>query len=366
MKNNTLYFRGLNGIRAIASLIVVIWHTAQFSKLFNLPQLELPSNTMAENAVDMFFVLSGFLITYLLLTEKEKTNTIDLKKFYLRRIFRIWPLYYFAVLLTVIFIYLGIIPSPQESVFTSFSLYLFLMANIAFAFSFAITTITPLWSVGVEEQFYLIWPLIIKKSKNYLLVFAGIICGYLTLKLILYLGYTPKSSIYKLINITKIDIMAMGGIGAYLVYTKNNCLKLIYRKEVELLAWGILLFSCFYKPIHIFSFIDAEVNALVYLIIILNVSSNVKPIISLENKFFNFLGKISYGIYIYHMFIIWLISYFVKSYNIEVNYIIIFPSILLLTIGVAIISYHYFETPFLKIKHKYTVIKSTNEKPNNK
>jgi peptidoglycan/LPS O-acetylase OafA/YrhL len=240
------------------------------------------------------------------------------------------------------------------------------MANIAYVFNLALATITPLWSVGVEEQFYLIWPIIIQKSKNYLLVFAGVIVSYLVFKLVIYIGYSTNSSAYKLIDATKIDIMAIGSIGAYLVFTKNKYLKLVYRKEIELVAWLILIISCIYKPVHIFSFIDAEVNSIIYLIIILNVSSNEKPIVSLENKFFNFLGKISYGIYIYHMFVIYLISYFITSNNIDVNYIIVFPSVLLFTIFLANLSYHFYETPFLKIKHKYTVIKSTNEKPINK
>lgn len=361
-----IYFKGLNGIRAIAALIVVVWHTAQFSRLFNLHHLNFQSNSMAGYAVDMFFVLSGFLITYLLLAEKEKTKTIDLKKFYLRRIFRIWPLYYLAIILTLIFLYLEIIPPTEESLIKSLTLYLFLMANIAYVLNLTLATITPLWSVGVEEQFYLIWPLIIKKSKRYLLVFTGVICSYLAVKLIIYIGYSTNSNAYRFIGTTKIDIMAIGSIGAYLVFTKNKYLKLIYRKDVELLAWLVLIISCIYKPIHVFSFIDAEVNSFVYLIIILNVSSNIKAIISLENKFFNFLGKISYGIYIYHMFVIYLISYFIKSYNIEVNYIVIFPAVLFLTIGIAKVSYHFFEAPFLKLKHNYSVIKSTNEKPNNK
>jgi len=83
------YFKGLNGIRAIASILVVIWHIDQYAYLFSITPFGFHKNGMAGNAVDMFFVLSGFLITYLLLTEKEKTKTIDFKKFYLRRIYRI-------------------------------------------------------------------------------------------------------------------------------------------------------------------------------------------------------------------------------------------------------------------------------------
>tara|TARA_B110000027_G_C16121943_1_gene303659 strand:- start:4148 stop:4387 length:240 start_codon:yes stop_codon:yes gene_type:complete len=65
-----IYFKGLNGIRAIASLIVLLWHIDQFSYLFNINSIDIYENGMANYAVNLFFVLSGFLITFLLLIEK--------------------------------------------------------------------------------------------------------------------------------------------------------------------------------------------------------------------------------------------------------------------------------------------------------
>ncbi|NQX98569.1 MAG: acyltransferase, partial [Flavobacteriales bacterium] len=344
-----IYFKGLNGIRAIASIIVVIWHIAQFHQLLHIPEFSFYKNGMSKNAVDMFFVLSGFLITYLLLIEKEKTNTINLKKFYLRRIFRIWPLYYLALFLSLILVYFKIVPSPSNLT-TSIFLYLFLMANVAYALKFIIQSVAPLWSVGVEEQFYLIWPIIIKKTNSYLLVFSSIIIGYLILKLVMYFEFTPKSKYYNLVEITKIDIMCMGAIGAYLVYSKSKLLKLIYRKEVELLSWGVLAYGILFNPIHVFSFIDAEINAAFYLILILNVATNKNAIISLENKPFNFLGRISYGIYIYHIIIIYSLAALLNHFQLTFNFIIIFFVIIVLTITIAYFSYKYFETPFLKMK----------------
>src|SRR5579863_968679 len=97
--NSPLYFKGLNGVRAIAALIVLVCHIDQFSRLFNVQKIGFYEHGMASYAVDMFFVLSGYLITYLLFAEKEKTGTIRLKKFYLRRILRIWPLYYLTVII---------------------------------------------------------------------------------------------------------------------------------------------------------------------------------------------------------------------------------------------------------------------------
>jgi peptidoglycan/LPS O-acetylase OafA/YrhL len=168
--------------------------------------------------------------------------------------------------------------------------------------------------------------------------------------------------VYKFFNVTKIDVMTMGAIGAILVYSKSRIIQIIYRKEVQLISWLILLYSICYEPIHFYSFIDSELNAVFYLIIILNVSTNKDTLFSLENKFMNFIGKISYGIYVYHMIIIYLVSFTLKILNYQLNHISIFLIILILTTLVATLSYKLIETPFLRMKDKYSIIKSTNTK----
>jgi len=362
MKDKTTYFNGLNGIRAFASIIVVIWHTDQFSNLFKLEKIGFSSNGMAGNAVDMFFVLSGFLITYLLIIEKNKKNTIDLKKFYIRRVLRIWPLYYLSIIISLLLIYFGVDPG-NDSLTYSYFYYFFLLANIAYISKIAISTITPLWSVGVEEQFYLIWPNIMKRTSNYLKTFTILIIGYLLLKVLTYFVFTPSSSIFNFIESSRVDIMFLGAIGAYLVYSNHNILKYIYRKEIQVSAWSVLLISIIYKPIHIISFVDNEINAIFYFIIIINVASNKKTIITLENKLVNFIGQISYGIYVYHMIVIYILSYYLNEYSITINIITMYIMVITTTILLAWISYKYFETPFLKLKNRYTVVQSTNRNP---
>jgi peptidoglycan/LPS O-acetylase OafA/YrhL len=96
---NKIYFKGLNEIRAIAALAVLFHHVELYKyrgnifSLYNTP-LNPFIKSLGKNGVYLFFVLSGFLITYLLLTEKSVFNKIDIKKFYIRRMLRIWPLYY--------------------------------------------------------------------------------------------------------------------------------------------------------------------------------------------------------------------------------------------------------------------------------
>ena len=98
----SIYFPNLNSIRFIAALLVIIHHIEQFKSVFNIypNQMNNPViGSFGPLGVRLFFVLSGFLITYLLFAEKEVSGTISITKFYIRRALRIWPLYYLIVLL---------------------------------------------------------------------------------------------------------------------------------------------------------------------------------------------------------------------------------------------------------------------------
>jgi len=350
--NNKIYFPGLNGIRAIAALLVVLSHISlKFSEMgFKYGH----GIDMAGYGVTMFFVLSGYLITFLLLKEYNKNGTISYKKFYIRRILRIWPLYY----LTLTIAYL-ICLIQGESVSTSALLfYVFFMSNVPYIFGGVIHLVAPLWSVGVEEQFYLFWPWLFKFRKNLYYIMWGIIITYLLLKLVL--RVYENGNWYTFLSATRFHCMAIGGIGAYHVFNKDMRLKALYSSVVQACCWIILAISV-YKPFHILSFLDGEIYAVIFLIIILNISSNPKPLLKLENRIFNWLGSISYGIYVYHMFAIALVfslvSYFPRNLS---GIILIFSAIIVLTLAMAHLSYYYFERLFLKTKERFAVIESTN------
>ena len=154
MYKNIHYFDSLNGLRFFAAFLVVIHHseTIRLSyNMFNLKQFSLFNN--GGLAVSFFFVLSGFLITYLLLKEKSVTNQISIKKFYLRRILRIWPLYYLLVfigtiVLPAILIYISSdvkIPYSFSDVILYYIFFAPFMVNIFYGHHF----LEPLWSIGV-------------------------------------------------------------------------------------------------------------------------------------------------------------------------------------------------------------------------
>ncbi|HEY0274380.1 MAG TPA: acyltransferase, partial [Chitinophaga sp.] len=178
-----VYFKNLDGIRFIAALLVVLHH-AQFFKIKYhvgaLPFLDTALNT-GRTGVNLFFVLSGFLISYLLMREHEQTGTISLRNFYMRRILRIWPLYLaygigLTVLAPLIFKAVGI---PAESDLHTILINLVFVLLFAINFQLAffpynkdILEIT--WSVCVEEQFYLLWPVLMLSFRKHLKTLFGV------------------------------------------------------------------------------------------------------------------------------------------------------------------------------------------------
>ena len=144
--------------------------------------------------VTLFFVLSGFLISYLLLTEKQVAGTIAVKKFYWRRILRIWPLYYLLVIVTFIVLpRFGVFAIPKYTALLpvyfkyTFPLFILLLPQVALSVFEPVPFAEPLWSIGVEEQFYLLWPLLMKYVRKFLRLSVLIIVSALALKQLFFL-----------------------------------------------------------------------------------------------------------------------------------------------------------------------------------
>jgi len=193
---------GLNGIRAIASLAVIISHTTQSLGEFNLDRYLFGKFSdgnpigllLAGYGVSMFFVLSGFLITYLLQEEGAKAK-IDIKKFYVRRILRIWPLYY----LYLGFVILLMIINDKPINVTSLIYYVFFSANIPFILETGLLYLGHYWSLGVEEQFYLFWPWLVRNGKYLLQIIILLIIVLIGTKIYLHV-FSPNSLLEKILH----------------------------------------------------------------------------------------------------------------------------------------------------------------------
>ena len=345
----------MNGLRAIAAFSVVIFHLNMSMHYYSLP--EMPTVDLAGFGVTIFFAISGFLITFLLLKEKE-IKEINIKHFYLRRILRIWPLYFLILIVSLFTAYqynIGELPGTLPY-------YVFILANVPFALGTALPFLGHYWSIGVEEQFYLFWPWLVKKKSNVLKTVTVFAISYFFLRVIcriieIKFGYSYP---YLFVHICRFDCMAIGGIGGILFFQKNaTFLKIVQLKISQIIAWTVIVLLMFNK-FHIASLIDNEIVSIITVVLIINLSQNKKTLINLEYPVFNFLGKISYGVYIIHQLVIFYCSKFINL--IEFPYYIKLPIVYLVVIGVTILlsylSYEYFEKLFLKIKQKYTTVQS--------
>jgi peptidoglycan/LPS O-acetylase OafA/YrhL len=374
-KSGSVYFPNLNGLRFVAAFLVIIHHVEQTKSEYGI-QNNWNSGfiqTIGEQGVVLFFVLSGFLITYLMLEEEKQTGAIKVKDFYLRRILRIWPLYFF-----IGFLSLAVLPripmflSPAydlDFVYRHLTqkiiLFIFFLPNLLPFLGGIIPYASQTWSIGTEEQFYLVWPLLMKNIKKYriaLMIF--IIFGYILTARALWSSHTDflpfKYYIRGFWSLFNIDCMAIGGLLAILLHTQNKNLKL-FRNNYIFYASIILVSFMLYRGIHI-EHVYKETYAVLFGIIILNFAANPNIHINLETRIFNYLGKISYGLYIYHPIGIVLAINLAMLIGMANNYII-YPLSIVLSVLLAGLSYRYFESFFLKFKLNFSTIRSGDEVP---
>ena len=373
-----VYFPGLNGVRFIAAFLVVIDHVELFKSYFNLRTLwsDTLSSRFGQFGVIIFFVLSGFLITYLLLVEKEYKG-IHVKNFYIRRILRIWPLYFIILILGFfVFPQINLLDVPNyQNVGTNFVekllLFIFFLANVAFVFFPGVAYANVLWSVAVEEQFYLIWPNIIKYCRSIFKALFIALFIYMFIKACFFLNIFDfddfwASKIYKLIDRTRFSAMIIGGFGAFLLYNSwNKVLQFIYFPIIQVTSiLGLIGLVFFRNNTPLYRFFENEVFSVLVAILIVNIASNVNSILKLENRYLDFLGKISFGFYVYHSVIaVICIKVFIKFYP-ETTFLYMIWSfclillVSLLTILVSFLSYKFIEEKLLKRKYMFSNIES--------
>ncbi len=387
MSNVRVYFPNLNSIRFVAALAVMIHHIELTKYWFGQPNIYTSSfvgGVFGQLGIILFFVLSGFLITYLLLAEQQATDTISIKNFYIRRILRIWPLYYFIVILGLFIlphIKTMAVPGYTEQIhdhFLSKTLMFFsFIPDVAYAMYKHVPYAEQAWSVGVEEQFYVIWPLLIalvvrqKKTLNMLIGVIGFYTAIKIISIVLNNKYDSNIAInefYQFWQNFSIDCMAIGGIGAYvLFYKKEKVLKVLYNKYLQI-ALYVIVFVITIKGLDV-PYFTYQLYSLIFIILILNLASNPKSILNLEHKPLNYLGKISYGLYMYHNIVLAACLKFLLYEGITLNSIwgniLYYAVAITVTVIIASLSYEYFEKWFITAKVKYSKIVSgdnvTNE-----
>ena len=364
-KNKAIYFKNLDGLRAFAALSVLFYHSSHWFKIPHNSKLYyfLTFGEMGgAYGVQFFLILSGFLITYLLYVEQNKNKKINILQFYIRRILRVWPLYYLTLIVGFYFYPIILEFVSGQTYIENASIFLYSVFAVNFDFinhgGPSIGILGVQWSIAIEEQFYLIWPLFFYmffKSKYFplLLIIVTIFSEIFYLQNInTYIGYYHFYS--------NIRFLAFGGFISYVCYFNINLMnnmfnRIGYKKNIfiYLICITLLFLNNFLALESLnFNLIFEVIPILFFTYIILEQNYSKNSFVKLGNfKMLNWLGKISYGIYIYHMIIIYFILNITDTKTDP--YLIKTLITTILTILVSHISYLYFENYFIKLKSKF-------------
>jgi len=375
LNKKSIYFPSLNGIRFIAAVLVFLHHFVAIDYVRKNIGFSMEGSflsPMGGTGVTLFFVLSGYLITYLLLTEYKIENKISIKDFYIRRLLRIWPLYFLTIAINLLYAYFSSTLTPDFFT-TRLILYTFFLPNVASILFISGGFPTQLWSVGSEEQFYLFWPWVIKLfRKKIKIILISIPVVFFVMRFLLYFLISYKEPVFfkginvldffnQFINNFRVDCMVIGACFATLLFYKHKFLDVFYSKIAQVIAMfliiALILFG-FNTPV-----INYPIYSFLFGIIILNLSSNKLSLFNLKHRLFEELGKISYGLYVFHPFVLLLTDKYIKkfTFNSSIGLTLMFVISFGLTILLSYLSFRFFESPFLKLKHKFSKIISGNE-----
>ena len=358
-------FPNLDPLRIFLASMVVVYHVPAVSRTVGLPFFNLlPFFHKGSEAVFVFFVLSGFLIIRSLFIEKEKTGTVRIKDFYLRRILRIYPVYYLVLIFGFVFYHL-ILPYFNIPFDTSYNVWEGILLCVAFLPNIFQVLYDPggilniLWSIGIEEQFYLIiapiaYFLAKKRFQSFLLGFS----------IVFFLIYFFEPFEFFAQFYMLFFYFSFGGLLSVLNHQKQDGW-LLFNKAGQFALYIIFLayfltdlFLLLPTPAyHFFSMIF-------FGLFVLNISRNPDPIIIIENANWNYLGKISYGVYMYHMIMVNIVLFGMQKllpvFPMPDFLTIIFINVgtMGLTILAAHLSFKYYERVFLNLKGTFRKTKT--------
>lgn len=351
-KVSRIHFHTFDSLRFLSFLLVFLYHSA------------IPENNFLHYfskaggiGVSFFFVLSGFLITYILILEKiNHQNKVPLKKFFIRRILRIWPLYYLMVLFafcTPFIISMLKLPYSDEGYYPNWFFTLTFMENYVMMYKNMLPNVSPIsvmWSLCVEEHFYVIWGLIF-----YFISLKNIPKLIITCIIISFVFRTIYNSygIACADILTNIHYFAFGAIPAYIFTFHKEIIRSIEKIPAVykyIFAIAVLAFIALISNTNLIQdkkFIPI-ILGLLFSVLILSTLGEKNVFKISDQSILAWLGKYTYGLYLIHIICIHFFNKIGTSLNL--NWIII----ILLSFGSSVIlsylSYHIFEKQFLKLK----------------
>ncbi|HLX67415.1 MAG TPA: acyltransferase [Puia sp.] len=381
-----VYFKNLDGIRFFAALLVLLQHAYGFKHDYSpaSPFLERCFSETGVLGVNLFFVLSGFLISYLLLIEKDSTGTISYRSFYIRRILRIWPLYLgYGLVLTFLSPY--VVQKLGWYNDTDFPL---MMLNLLFLVFFSVNFQIAFvgtnrgmfeisWSVCIEEQFYLIWPVLLNHFRKRLKILLAIMFGisilsrvFFVLDLPIFYPHWPHEKPFLINHVLIFDQLDLFGSGllAAMLYHNRARYKVFFSRlfkpwiQVLVIVTALLYVLSIIRPDNEWYKLFAEhyVCGLLFgYVLLAAVVEN--SVLRLEVPLLKTLGKVSFGIYLFHTAICQLVLLAFKKVvghpEWRIVYDLGYPLACLAATGVvAYLSYNYYEMWFLRRKKRFELV----------
>jgi peptidoglycan/LPS O-acetylase OafA/YrhL len=346
-KHDLLHVPSLDGVRAIAALMVMFFHFFQNLTPNNTGVSLLKTlSSFGQTGVSLFFVLSGFLITRILIREKSQPDFF--RNFYFRRSLRIFPLYYFY--LTLVFVIIPLISHVEIPAFSKQIYHWVYLQDFAITFHWNYAGPIHFWSLAVEEHFYLFFPLLVYflSEKKLVYALAALILSSITVRYFL----TKAHFEVFYFTFSRLDELVLGAILAILEINKKLTadkaarfmylfifvamptlvLWVVYSKDandVLQVVKYILISLCYFS--------------IIGYIVALNEHHIIKKTLSIKPLLF--IGKISYGLYVYHG-----ICFNLITVN---NLCVKFFGSFILTILVSSVSFYFFESYFLRFKNYF-------------
>ncbi|MEY2937447.1 MAG: hypothetical protein RL062_36, partial [Bacteroidota bacterium] len=343
------YIQPLDGVRAIAALMVLIFHCFQITTYHSSLGLFLQKiGFLGQTGVSLFFVLSGFLITRILIQQKDEPHFIF--NFFIRRALRIFPLYFFYLCLMYF-----ILPTVFEKPSPDFSqqwYYWFYLQDFAITFRWPAIGPKHFWSLAIEEHFYLIWPFIIlfNKTKGVVITISIlIIASAITRMLLVSNGFETY-----FFTFARLDEISLGCLlavleskGILLKWKSNHIAALLL--VITCIA-GILWFQFSSLANPIIQVVKYQfISATYFLAVAWVLTANKQSMITrfLSSRFLIFTGSISYGIYVYQAIAIEI----ARAFSIQ-NNVLFFLCVAITCYSIATVSYFFFEKPILNLKSR--------------
>lgn len=307
--------------------------------------------------LDLFFALSSYLITELLLREFAARGTFSVSAFYVRRALRIWPLYFTFLALTI-FVIPTLLPADRFGSIYIVSFALFVGNWVCVAQGLPYSVANPLWSISVEEQFYIGWPLLLRffgVNRLKQLAFAMLIVAVLTrIGLALYGVEHPGVWCN---TIARLDPIALGAILAFVLKGRAPQIGTALRTVLCLTAlaiwWLVARYLSQDGPGSVATYALSGFASVMLLAAVLRSEARILRVPPFS--WLVYLGRISYGLYVFHLLALALMAQvmFLPIVRIPLNFELRLGLSFLLTVALAAVSYKLLEQPFLRLKRRF-------------